>query len=79
MGAWNRSSPQALAEMPAANVYRFGRSASRKNVKTPQRGVFHLPECSGVATMSESNRRDYTGSRQALLDQGYSPCGTCNP
>ena len=40
---------------------------------------FHLPECSGVATMSESNRRDYTGSRQALLDQGYSPCGTCNP
>ena len=40
---------------------------------------FHLPECSGVATMSQNNRRDYTGSRQALLDQGYSPCGTCNP
>ena len=42
MGAWNRSSPQALAEMPAANVYRFGRSASRKIVKTPLCGRFLL-------------------------------------
>ena len=40
---------------------------------------FHLPDCSGVSTMSPDNRQDYTGSRQALLDQGYSPCGSCNP
>ena len=40
---------------------------------------FHLPDCSGVSTMNPDNRRDYTGSRQALLDQGYSPCGSCNP
>ncbi len=40
---------------------------------------FHLPSCSGVESMSASNRQDYTGSRQALLDQGYTPCGICKP
>ena len=29
--------------------------------------------------MNPANRQDYTGSRQALIDQGYSPCGTCKP
>ena len=38
---------------------------------------FHLPDCSGAASMSPANRQDYTGTRQSLLDQGYSPCGTC--
>lgn len=40
---------------------------------------FHLPDCSGAASMSPANRQDYTGTRQSLLDQGYSPCGTCKP
>ena len=40
---------------------------------------FHLPGCSGVESMNPANRQDYTGSRQALIDQGYSPCGTCKP
>ena len=40
---------------------------------------FHRPDCSGVSTMSPDNRQDYTGSRQALLDQGYRPCGSCDP
>ena len=40
---------------------------------------FHDPACSGVAKMSESNRQDYTGSRDALIAMGYDPCGICNP
>ena len=40
---------------------------------------FHLPSCSGAKDMKPDNRRDYTGSRQALLDEGYVPCGTCKP
>ena len=40
---------------------------------------FHLPDCSGVTSMSPENRQDYTGTRQSLIDQGYSPCGTCTP
>ena len=40
---------------------------------------FHRPDCSGVAGMSPNNRQDYTGTRQSLIDHGYSPCGTCKP
>ena len=40
---------------------------------------FHLPDCSGAASMSEDNRQTYTGSRDDLIAQGYSPCGQCDP
>jgi len=40
---------------------------------------FHLPTCSGAANISASNRRDTDEDRQALIDQGYVPCGTCKP
>lgn len=42
-------------------------------------GKFHLPSCSGVDSMKEENRRDYTGSRDTLIAEGYTPCGRCNP
>ncbi len=40
---------------------------------------FHLPTCSSVNKMSASNKQEYTGSREDLIDLGYSPCGNCNP
>ena len=40
---------------------------------------FHLPDCSGVESMSQANRQDYAGTRQELIDQGYAPCGICKP
>jgi DNA-entry nuclease len=40
---------------------------------------FHLPDCSGAASISEANRKDYTGSRSDLISQGYDPCGQCKP
>jgi DNA-entry nuclease len=40
---------------------------------------FHTPDCSAVAQMSESNRKEYTGSREKLIEQGYTPCGYCKP
>ena len=40
---------------------------------------FHKPTCSGAASIKEENRQDYTGTRQDLIDEGYSPCGTCKP
>ena len=39
----------------------------------------HMPTCSGVADMSESNREEYTGNLFDLLSKGYSACGTCDP
>lgn len=40
---------------------------------------FHKPSCSSVNQMSEKNKQEYTGSRDDLIEQGYSPCGSCNP
>ncbi len=40
---------------------------------------FHLPDCEGAAEISAHNREEYTGSRAALIEQGYSPCGICHP
>ena len=38
---------------------------------------FHDPGCSGAADIKEENRQTYTGSREDLIAQGYSPCGQC--
>lgn len=40
---------------------------------------FHLPTCSSVDDMNEENREEYTGSREELIGEGYSPCQRCNP
>ncbi len=40
---------------------------------------FHRPDCSGAASMSEVNRQEYTGSRETLISEGYTPCGQCKP
>ena len=40
---------------------------------------FHKEDCSGVKSMSEANKSTYTGVRQDLVEDGYEPCGTCNP
>lgn len=40
---------------------------------------FHYPDCGSVSQMSDSNRQDYTGTREEIIAQGYEPCGNCNP
>lgn len=42
-------------------------------------GKFHRPYCSWADNISSSNRWEYDGSRGNLIEQGYSPCGHCNP
>ena len=40
---------------------------------------FHYPDCSAVDNMNEKNKAYYTGDRDDLIEQGYSPCGWCDP
>ena len=40
---------------------------------------FHKPDCEAVSKMSEKNKKKYKGTRQSLIDNGYEPCGYCNP
>lgn len=61
----------SLTENTASGEERYVLNTSSKK--------FHKPDCSGVQSMSEANRQDYTGERDALLEQGYQPCGICKP
>ena len=40
---------------------------------------FHRPECDSVQSMSPTNKEEFTGLRQTLIDEGYTPCRSCNP
>ncbi len=40
---------------------------------------FHDEFCSSAAKISEQNRKEYAGTRDSLIEQGYSPCGYCKP
>lgn len=40
---------------------------------------FHYPSCSSAKQIKDKNRDEYTGTRDELIDMGYSPCGRCHP
>ena len=40
---------------------------------------FHYPDCSGVSKMSENNKQVFVGTREEIIEMGYSPCGICKP
>lgn len=46
------------------------------NVKSHK---FHNPDCSGLANMNSENKTKIKGTREELINKGYSPCSACNP
>ena len=40
---------------------------------------FHAADCGQANTIKDSNRQDYSGSRELLIAQGYASSGCCNP
>lgn len=40
---------------------------------------FHRPDCASVKDIKPQNRKEYTGSKEDLIEQGYDPCGRCKP
>lgn len=42
-------------------------------------GTFHKPTCSSVSKMKEENKQSITATREEMIEDGYSPCGTCKP
>ncbi len=40
---------------------------------------FHDPDCSGVEDTKKKNKREFTGTREELIEEGYEPCGICKP
>ena len=46
------------------------------NIKTKK---FHFPLCKYAVSISESNVEYFHGSKQYLLDRGFTACGVCRP
>ena len=40
---------------------------------------FHTASCSRGKAIKRENKKDYSGSRESLLSEGYDPAGCCNP
>ena len=40
---------------------------------------FHYPSCSSAKKIKDSNKGSFTGTRDELIQKGYSPCGDCHP
>ncbi len=40
---------------------------------------FHIPTCSSVKQMKDSNKQEYTGNREDVISMGYDPCKRCYP
>ncbi len=40
---------------------------------------FHYPSCKSVEDIKDKNREDYHGTRDKVIDRGFSPCGRCKP
>lgn len=42
-------------------------------------GKFHLTTCDSIKSMKEYNKKTVKCTRSELINQGYSPCGSCKP
>ena len=54
-------------------------SSTQKYILNTNSKKFHYPDCSSVNSMSEKNKKEYSGTRDELIKEGYDPCKACNP
>jgi len=52
---------------------------ARLYVLNTRSGVFHYPTCEGAQSISDRNREEVTATRTEMIEQGYTPCGYCQP
>lgn len=68
-GAAQSEESQSAADESGAQTYIINENTDK----------FHEPDCSGVKDIKEKNKREYTGKRKELIEEGYEPCGRCKP
>lgn len=54
-------------------------SAAQHYILNTNSRVFHLPTCPSVSAMKEGHKMDTEQSREALIAEGFKPCGNCKP
>lgn len=64
-----RAPEETRAAIPKTETY-----VLNKNTKK-----FHLPSCRSVKQIKDKNKQTFTGTRQQVINKGYSPCAICQP
>ena len=77
---------EAAAAQPQTEVVEQPETAAQEEVPQGETYIlntstkkFHRPGCSSVGQMKESNKEEFTGSRDNVIARGYGPCKRCNP
>ena len=85
-GSSDTSSSTQAAPSASSDAKTSGDSSSSASTAEQQTYIlnkrshkFHRPECDSVQSMSPSNKEEFTGLRQTLINEGYTPCRSCNP
>lgn len=65
---------ETSAEQDGGNAKEERDYVLNKNTKK-----FHYPWCSSADDIKKKNRKDFTGTREEVISQGYVPCKHCNP
>lgn len=77
-GAVSTSDPSVVHE-PSSDIQAGTSTAEAHYILNNNTKKFHLPSCSSVDDIKDSNREDYYGSREDLIERAYVPCKRCNP
>ena len=69
-----------MTPIPTLNAYSSTKKSVHDYIANKKTKKFHKPTCSSVRQMNESNKKYYYSvTRQSMIDEGYSPCGRCDP
>lgn len=75
----NEKKTENAAEKQTEKATEKKTAAQKTYVLNKSTMKFHLPSCSSCSKIKAENKGSYTGSRDDLIGQGYSPCGNCHP
>lgn len=76
------TAPAAVAETNQATAQQDASSPTSSGstfILNTNSKKFHTPSCSSIKRMKDSNKKEFSGSRDEVIAQGYEPCKKCNP
>lgn len=67
----------AVKAEPTEETSANNKTAATTYILNTNTKKFHILSCSSVKKMKDKNKREFTGSREEAIAQGYSPCQRC--
>ena len=75
----NDVTEQAAADTETASSTLPEKSEKVTYVLNKNTHKFHVPSCPSAADIKPKNRKEFTGTREDVVAQGYDPCKRCHP